>query len=42
MAAFLDRALGLPDGPNAFADDDQSIFEANINALAAAGITEGL
>ncbi len=41
MAAFLDRALGLRDGPNAFDDDDDSIFEANINALAAAGITTG-
>jgi hypothetical protein len=41
MAAFLDRALGLRDGPNAFADDDDSVFEANINALAAAGITTG-
>ena len=41
MAAFLDRALDLPAGPNAFDDDDGSIFEANINALAASGITIG-
>ena len=41
MAAFLDRALNLPDGPDAFGDDETSIFEANINALAAAGVALG-
>ncbi len=41
MAAFLDRALDLPNGPDAFNDDEGSVFEANINALAAAGITKG-
>ena len=42
MAAFLVRALGLRDsldGP--FIDDDHSIFEADIERLAAAGITKG-
>ena len=39
MAAFLVRALGLErgDGP-AFVDDDDSVFEADITALASAGI----
>jgi len=41
MAAFLDRALDLPAGPDAFDDDDNSIFEPSINAIAAAGITVG-
>ncbi len=42
MAAFLVRALELPDGTsNAFDDDDGSVFEANIDALAAAGIASG-
>jgi hypothetical protein len=42
MAAFLVRALGLPAGPDAgFVDDDTSEFEADIDALAAAGITFG-
>ncbi len=42
MAAFLVRALDLP--PSAidyFSDDAGSVFEANINSLAAAGITKG-
>jgi hypothetical protein len=42
MASFLVRALGLP--PSAtdhFVDDNASIHEADINALAASGITEG-
>lgn len=42
MAAFLDRALGLP--PTAidfFTDDDDSQFEGSINRAAAAGITVG-
>ena len=41
MAAFLNRALNLPDGPDAFTDDEDSIFENDINALAAAGVTLG-
>lgn len=41
MAAFLTRALGLPAAPNAFLDDDGSVFEADIAALGAAGITRG-
>jgi parallel beta-helix repeat protein len=42
MAAFLDRALGLPgSAQDWFRDDDGSVFEADINALAAAGITKG-
>jgi len=42
MAAFLDRALGLPPaGTDFFTDDDDSTFEDNINRVAAAGITLG-
>ncbi len=43
MAAFLVRALSLSDdgGGNGFVDDDGSIFEADIEWLAAAGITKG-
>ena len=41
MAAFIRRALQLPDGPDRFSDDQNSIFQADINALAAAGITRG-
>ncbi|MEA2023255.1 MAG: polysaccharide deacetylase family protein [Actinomycetota bacterium] len=43
MAAFLGRALSLADGAgsNAFTDDDDSIFQADIERLAAAGITKG-
>jgi hypothetical protein len=42
MAAFLDRALTLPAAPpDRFVDDDDSIFEASIDRLAAAGITAG-
>jgi hypothetical protein len=40
-ASFIARALGLSGGPDAFADDDGSVHEAAINALAAAGITQG-
>jgi hypothetical protein len=42
MAAFLNRALGLP-APEAdhFTDDSGSPFEMDINALAEAGITTG-
>jgi hypothetical protein len=43
MAAFLVRALGLGDdgGRNWFVDDGDSIFQGDINRLAAAGITKG-
>jgi hypothetical protein len=42
MAAFLVRALDLPaDGTDRFTDDDDSIFESSIQALAAAEITKG-
>lgn len=41
MAAFLVRALDLPPGPEQFEDDTFSVFQDDINALAAAGITRG-
>jgi hypothetical protein len=42
MAAFLRRAFSLPAASkDYFTDDDGSIFEADINALAEAGITKG-
>lgn len=41
MAAFLDRALNIVDGPDAFVDDEASVFEDHINAIAAVGITKG-
>ncbi len=42
MAAFLDRAMSLPaTNTDFFTDDASSIFEGNINRLAAAGITGG-
>lgn len=42
MAAFLVRAFGLTDqGTKDFADDDNSVFEADIEKLATAGITIG-
>jgi hypothetical protein len=41
MAQFLTVALKLPPGPDAFTDDDGSIFEPAINSIAAAGITSG-
>lgn len=42
MAAFLDRALDLdPSAADAFSDDDGSIFEGHVDALASAGITVG-
>ena len=42
MAAFLVRALDLTDTlDDPFSDDDDSIFEADIEKLAAAGITKG-
>lgn len=40
MATFLVRAFDLPaEEANVFADDDKSVHEANINALAASDIT---
>jgi hypothetical protein len=43
MAAFLVRALGYVDdgGGDWFIDDDESIFEHDIDRLAAAGVTKG-
>jgi hypothetical protein len=42
MAAFLTRALGLTERlDNPFTDDDGSVFEADIERMAAAGITRG-
>lgn len=42
MAAFLARAFDLPAASqDYFSDDDGSIFEADINAIAAAGFTTG-
>lgn len=42
MAAFLARALGLPaSSTDYFTDDAGHLFEADINALADAGITHG-
>ncbi len=42
MAAFLVRALDLPAGtPGAFTDDNESVFTADIEALAEAGVTRG-
>ncbi len=42
MAAFLTRAFGYTDqGTKDFIDDDDSIFEADIEKLATAGVTRG-
>jgi hypothetical protein len=42
MASFMARALGLPDpGSDAFSDDDGSVHEGAIDAVAKAGITLG-
>ena len=41
MAAFLNRAVNLPASSVDAFTDDGSPFEADINALAAAGITAG-
>ena len=42
MAAFLVRALGLPGtATDYFSDDNGTLFESDINRLAAAGITKG-
>ena len=42
MATFLVRGFDLPaSNHNFFTDDNSSIHENNINALAASGITHG-
>lgn len=43
MAAFVVQALGLAEGGSCdlFADDDESVFEADIDRLAVAGVTSG-
>lgn len=43
MAAFLVRALGYTDdgGGDLFTDDDNSVFEADIDRLGTAGVTKG-
>lgn len=42
MASFLVSGLELaPSGIDPFTDDDSSVHEADINALAAAGVTGG-
>lgn len=41
MAAFLTRALGLSPAPSGFADVDGHVFEADVGALAASGVTRG-
>ena len=43
MAAFLVRAIGYVDdgGGNLFIDDDDSIFENDIDKLATAEVTRG-
>jgi hypothetical protein len=47
MASFLARTIraagrDLPNGPNAFGDDDNSVHHSAINALAAAGVVSGV
>lgn len=41
MAAFLTRALSLPKGGSTFSDTRGHVFEADVAALADAGITRG-
>mgnify|MGYP006432504445 FL=1 len=42
MATFLVRGFGLAEGTgDSFMDDDGSFFEADIEALVAAGVTSG-
>jgi hypothetical protein len=41
LATMLVAAAGLPDGPNAFTDDDGHPHEAAIDAMAAANLTSG-
>jgi hypothetical protein len=40
-AALVRRALKLPGGVDRFSDDEGSVFETDINALAAGGLTRG-
>jgi hypothetical protein len=40
-ASLLARALRLPAAGDAFRDDEASLFEADIDAIAAAGLTKG-
>ena len=43
MAAFINRALDLPAATvDYFTDDDGTTFEGDLNAIAAAGITQGM
>ena len=42
MAAFLQRSFKYPaSGTDYFTDDNDSIFENDINAIAQAGVTKG-
>jgi parallel beta-helix repeat protein len=41
MAAFINRILDLDKGGDFFGDDDGSVFEADINAIARVGISKG-
>lgn len=41
MAAFLNRVLELSPGGDFFSDDDNSVFENDINAIARVGISRG-
>ncbi|MPZ54297.1 MAG: hypothetical protein GEU79_16465 [Acidimicrobiia bacterium] len=42
MAAFINRAIDLPEATqDHFVDDDDSVFEDDINRLAESGITQG-
>jgi parallel beta-helix repeat protein len=41
MAAFINRILDLDRGGDFFGDDDGSVFEADINAIARVGISKG-
>ncbi|MGH8923336.1 MAG: S-layer homology domain-containing protein, partial [Acidimicrobiia bacterium] len=41
MASFLVRAFSFAAGPDIFTDDENSVHEEEINALAKAGITLG-
>jgi hypothetical protein len=41
MASFLVRAFFFPAGDDLFTDDDDSVHENDINALAKSGVTVG-
>lgn len=41
MAAFLVRAMGYEEASRQFVDDDDSVFEDDIEKLATAGVTQG-